>query len=234
MAMAVEKRERQDRILAELSELGLALAQKLQASAMIAEDVSETAELSLAFQRVSRSVRQTLALEAKFDRDRQTAEREDREVAKRAETLRAARRKAQVRLAVERCVWSEADGDEAENLLSDLDDRLELDTLSDAFAGDDPIEVHIARLCAELGLSPLEPSPPNRACGPAPSGARAPPPPKGRIGERVGSGGVSSAFAGRASGTSADPELAPPTPDPSPQGGGETRYDPLTPWRSSG
>ena len=154
MATAAEKIDRQDRILAQLSELGLALAQKLQAQALAADDVSETCELSLAFQRTSRAVRQTLALEAKLDRDRQSAEREDRDIAKRAEGFRAARRKAQVKLAVERCVWSEADGDEAENLLADLDDLLELDALSNAFSSEDPVEARVARICAELGVTP--------------------------------------------------------------------------------
>jgi hypothetical protein len=156
MVTAAEKIERQDRILAELSELGLVLACDLQACALAADAASDKADLSLAFQRTSRSVRQTLALEAKLERDRQTAEREHREGARRAEAFRVARRKAQVKLAVERCVWAEADGDEAETLLADLDDRLERDALADAFAGDDPVDDHIARLCAELGVDTPE------------------------------------------------------------------------------
>ena len=171
MVTPQEKIERQDRILAELSELGLALARDLQACALAADEASDKADLSLAFQRTSRSVRQTLALEAKLERDRQTAERESRESATRAEAVRVARRKAQVKLAVERCVWSEADGDEAETLLNDLDDRLERDTLSDAFAGDDPVEAHIARLCAELGVTPpASSSPPGGGGGEAAGG----------------------------------------------------------------
>ena len=156
MATPPEMRERQDRILGELSELGLALARDLQARALAAEEASDAGELGLAFQRVSRFVRQTLALEAKLERDRQSAEREDRDIAKRAEGFRAARRKAQVKLAVERCVWSEADGDEAETLLADLDDLLELDALANAFSGEDPVEAHVARICAELGVDTPE------------------------------------------------------------------------------
>jgi len=171
MATAAEKIERQDRILAELSELGLVLARDLQACALAAGEASDKADLSLAFQRTSRSVRQTLALEAKLERDRQTVERETREVAKRAEAVRVDRRRAQVKLAVERCVWSEADGDEADTLLADLDDRLERDALSDAFAGDDPVEAHIARLCAELGVAaPVSSSPPGGGGGEAAGG----------------------------------------------------------------
>jgi hypothetical protein len=169
MATPLEMRARQDRILAELSELGLALARDLQACALAAGEASEKAELSLAFHRTSRSVRQSLALEAKFERDRQTAAREDCEVAERAATLRVATRKAQVKLVVERCVWAEADGDEAEKLLSDLDDILELDTLSGTFSGDDAIEAHVARICAQLGVDTPEAFAARRAEEPSPA-----------------------------------------------------------------
>jgi hypothetical protein len=156
MATPSEKHERQDRILAEILELALDLARSSQARALAAEDAAEAAHHGLTFQRAARSVRQTLALEAKFERDRKTAERADHDVAERAKASRAERRKAQVKLAVERCVWSEADGDEAEKLLDGLDDILESDTLAGTFAGDDAIEVHVARVCAELGVDTPE------------------------------------------------------------------------------
>ena len=156
MATATEKMERQDRILAELSELGLALARDLQVRALAADDVKTAGELSLAFHRVSRSVRQTLALEARLDRDRLRQDREARADTERAKTTRAKRRKAQVKAAVERCIWSEVEGDEAERLVDELDDRLEEDALSDMFAGEDPIEAHIARICIELGVTAPE------------------------------------------------------------------------------
>lgn len=56
-ATPTEMRERQERILAELSELGLALARDLQARALAADDAAEATELGLAFHRVARSVR---------------------------------------------------------------------------------------------------------------------------------------------------------------------------------
>jgi hypothetical protein len=171
MATPPEMRERQARILAELSELGLALARDLQACALAADQASEKAELSLAFHRTSRSVRQSLALEAKFERDHQAAQREDGEVAKRAATFHVEKRKALVKLVVERCVWSEADGEEAEKLLSDLDDILELDALSGTFAGDDAIEAHVARICAQLGVDTPEAFAARRADEPSPTAA---------------------------------------------------------------
>ena len=152
MSLAAEKRERQERILAELSELGLALARDLQTRALAAADIAEASELGLAFQRVSRAVRQTLALEAKLERDRLSAEREDRTAASEARTAYAERRKAQVRIAVKRCVRYEHHGYDAENLLDELDDRLDEDALHELFAGDDDIDRHLARMCAELGV----------------------------------------------------------------------------------
>ena len=153
MSTAAEKRERQERILAELSELGLALARDLQVRALAATDIAEASELGLAFQRVARAVRQTLALEAKLDRDRQRADREDREDAWNARAAHAERRKAQVQIAVKRCIRYEHHGYDAENLLDELDDRLDEDALHDVFAGDSDIDLHIARMCAELGVS---------------------------------------------------------------------------------
>jgi phosphate-selective porin len=152
MSTAAEKQGRQERILAELSELGLALARDLQARALAASDIAEASELGLAFQRVSRSVRQTLALEAKLERDRQRADREDRDEAQLARTAYAERRKAQVQIAVKRCVRYEHSGYDAENLLDELNDRLDEDALHDVFAGDSDIDLHIARMCAELGV----------------------------------------------------------------------------------
>src|SRR5258705_8925277 len=119
MSTAAEKQERQERILAELSELGLALARDLQARALAATDIAEASELGLAFQRVSRSVRQTLALEAKLERDRLRADREDRTEAQNARTAYAERRKTQVQVAVKRCIRYEHSGYDAENLLDE-------------------------------------------------------------------------------------------------------------------
>ena len=152
MFTAAEKRERQDRILAELSELGAALARDLQARTLAATDIAEASDLGLAFQRVSRSVRQTLALGAKLDRDQQRADREDRTEAQEARTAYAERRKAQVQIAVKRCIRYEHSGHDAENLLDELNDRLDEDALHDVFAGESDIDLHIARMCAELGV----------------------------------------------------------------------------------
>jgi hypothetical protein len=158
MADATDMTERHGRILAELSELGLALARGVQAQALAADDPASAADLSLAFHRVSRSVRQTLALEARLERDRNQKDREDRAEAAREAERRVQHRKSQVRMAVERLVWNEAEDDEAERLLAELENLLDEEALSDNFT-EAPLDVHIARICKELGLA----APPDRA-----------------------------------------------------------------------
>jgi hypothetical protein len=120
-------------------------------------DAREAADLALGFQRSSRSVRQTIALKAKLLRDRVRFGREDKTHEGREIEHRIMVRKAQVRLSVERCVWNEADGPEAERLLGELDDILEAETFSDDFV-QGPVQTHIARICAELGVTPPTPT----------------------------------------------------------------------------
>lgn len=152
MSDGAQVAERQGRILGELAELGLSLARVAHARALAAETPEATSELALAFHRISRSVRQTLALEAKLERDRARQDREVRAEAMREHEVRVARRKAQVRIAVERAVWTEAEGAEAELLVDELDDLLEAEVLSDDFMAG-PVEVRIERIRADLGLS---------------------------------------------------------------------------------
>jgi hypothetical protein len=162
MSDSAEKAERQDRILGELAELGLSLARAVHERALAAETPEATSELALAFHRISRSVRQTLALEAKIEHDRSRQDREVRADAARGRENGVTRRKHQLRMAVERSVWNEAEGAEAERLLDELDDILEEEVLSDAFT-EGPLEAHIARIRADLGLAandtPLLPRP---------------------------------------------------------------------------
>jgi hypothetical protein len=152
MSDAAAKMERQDRILAELSELGLTLARGLHGRALAAGTAEEAQVLSLAFHRISRSVRQTLALESKLERERRRLDLEDRRDVERRVETEVSHRKAQIRLAVERAVWTEAEGLEAERLLDDLDDLLEERAFGDGFL-DGPVETLIARIQDDLGLA---------------------------------------------------------------------------------
>jgi hypothetical protein len=147
---AANMAEQHSLVLAELTELGLTLARDLHARAMAAETADDARDLGLAFHRISRSIRQTLALEAKLERDRQRQDREDRAEATRAARDRVYHRRTQVHAAVERAIWTEAEDYEAERLLADLD--LHLDEAGDTIV-DAPIEALIAQIQADLGLA---------------------------------------------------------------------------------
>ena len=119
--------------------------------------------------RSSRSVRQCIALKAKLLRDQVRHDREDQAHASRQADTRIQIRKAQVRLSVERAVWNEADGPEAERLLTELDDILEAETFSDDFL-QGLVQTHIARICEELGVTPPgAKTTGNEAAAPAPT-----------------------------------------------------------------
>jgi hypothetical protein len=172
MSDAATRRERQDAVLAELSELGLTLARELHARALAAETAQEADRLALAFQRVSRGVRQTFALELKLERARNEDDREaarqarlravdptckdeepaDPEVA--AAQARYGERFRRVRGALNRLMWDEAERDEEEfEILSeDLETRLgEAARREDFF--DIPIDTLIRQLKSDMGLS---------------------------------------------------------------------------------
>ncbi|MDB5444046.1 MAG: hypothetical protein JWP86_3273 [Phenylobacterium sp.] len=139
--------ERRARILAELSELGLASARDLHQRQLAAETAKDAALLANSLHRISRSIRQTLALEAKLDRDARKETRREAEA-------RVAQRKAQVKATVERLIWDEAETQEREDHLRDvLTTFLDEDDLYGHLAEGD-IDTHIARLCTELGIPP--------------------------------------------------------------------------------
>ncbi|HEX3701024.1 MAG TPA: hypothetical protein VHV27_10160 [Phenylobacterium sp.] len=142
---------RHGRILEDLAELGLGLARDLQVRALAAETAEQASDLSMAFHRVSRSVRQTLALEARLHREQlRHAEAEAIEEL-RQRPARAEQRRRDLHARVKRLIWTEREGDEAEDLLAELNDYLGWDIVSDDFLAD-PLEVHAARVAEELGL----------------------------------------------------------------------------------
>jgi hypothetical protein len=163
-----ELAERQGRVLAELAELGLGMARRLAARAEVAETDAAAEGLALAFHRISRSVRLTLALEVRLDRERRQGARETRkDVARAAET-----RKEQVRHALGRAIETEAD--EAERLWDALEERLDEEALYDAFTAA-PLETCIARLRADLGLPANDPGCSTDPITPRPQAAAHPP-----------------------------------------------------------
>jgi hypothetical protein len=153
MSSMTEMAERHGRVLAELAELGLGLARGLQAQVLEAPAGEDAPGLALAFHRVSRSVRLSVALEARLERERRQDWRDDRARI----THETERRKTQLRAAVTRAVLSETDGREAEALLDELEDRLDEDGLHDDFIAG-PVEAQVARIRAGLGLALTAPA----------------------------------------------------------------------------
>jgi hypothetical protein len=128
-------------MLGELAELGLMLARELAVEARAAEDAGERVALADAFQKTSRAVRLTLALDFKLERDAAREAREEQALAEQraaqvqaaaqveaqaaAEAAQAAeraaapappvnpvrRQKDRVRGVLNRLLWTESEGD---------------------------------------------------------------------------------------------------------------------------
>jgi len=159
MSIPAEMAERHRLMFAEMAELGLKSARDLVDRQLAAEDTDVAARAALAMHRVMRTVRQTMALEQRQERERQRAEREATTDGRRDDKTRLQVRKAQVQAAVERLIWDEHEfgSDDAGELEYELTERLDHEAAADDFA-DQPIEACVARLCAALNL-PLRPQP---------------------------------------------------------------------------
>jgi hypothetical protein len=154
---------RRQRVLDELAEIGMDLARTTRRQAMDAAAPQPAGDVALAFSRIARAVRQTVALEARLDEDRHTRDRDTRhrieaeqERRRAVAQIRVAVRKDDIRDAVEQAIETEARerGREVdvERLLADLDERLE-DAEDDADFTGRPIGELIARICQDLGVT---------------------------------------------------------------------------------
>jgi hypothetical protein len=167
---AAEMAERHGRILARLSELGLAQAERLNDLVLAADDPKAASDLALAFHRVSRTVRQSIALEARLVRDAQAAERREREAQRDLELFRDEvcdpyadmprdqqridARKDAIRAKVQQAIWDEVEPEDAEHAgyLEDLlEQRLDLFGRSNGF-GLEPLADHLARFYTDFSL----------------------------------------------------------------------------------
>lgn len=136
---------RHARMLARYAELSLELAEDVHASALAAEDPDSKARLVIGFQKLGRAMRQSIALEARFVRER---------AADATQAARAAvqRRQDKVRAVVERRIFTELDPADAPAFLADLNERLDEEALYDGFDEED-LDEQIERLSAALGLT---------------------------------------------------------------------------------
>jgi hypothetical protein len=153
-----EMMERHARLLGRFAEQAASLAEDLHGCVLAAETPAEKQALSLAFHRMGRTLRQTLALEAKLRRDAKREDRLDEAHADKLAKARVAARRDRVRRAVEALIWDEAEEDEQADYLQLLDGRLEYEDLADP---EEPLEVLIQRIAHEIGL----PDPPPQGEG---------------------------------------------------------------------
>jgi hypothetical protein len=170
--------EAQEQALGIFADAVLKLALDIQKQALDSDDLDEKVRAAGAVHRLGRSLRQTLALQAKLARDarREAAEKPKPQASPSPssepaappdpKTVAVRRRRDWLTRGVERCVWNEYDrDDEAEeftgdSLLEDLDERLaDLMADPDAFLQLDPDEL-LVQLCKDLGLTPPEFHPP--------------------------------------------------------------------------
>ena len=116
-----------------------------------------------AFQRASRSYRQTVALQEKLLREAKRAERETRDDAQKQRSLQTHTRRAKVQSALNQLIWNEYENPEAEALEMVVDDRLDDEQLADTFTTE-PLEAQVERIRKSIGLTQAEPEaepPPN-------------------------------------------------------------------------
>jgi hypothetical protein len=152
--MAADIIDLDEQMLGRLAELDLAAAERVHARLMAAEDAAEVAELARSYQRLARSLRQTLALKARLKRERaQAGEKRDPQ-----DDPRTGPRTAEVREALTRVVWNEYEREEAEDILQESEWFLQVAAREDRFLTD-PLSVVVARLCHQLEIRPPEPEP---------------------------------------------------------------------------
>ena len=149
-------------MLGEIAELALMVSRELAVRVRESEDVAETVALAQAFQKTSRVVRLTLALDFKLERD---AAREAQAEAPKVQPPappaapvqsaydRIERRKMRVHNLLNRLLWTESEGDSEDYdvLFNDLAARLDEAALSPDFEAL-TIEVLARRMIADMGL----------------------------------------------------------------------------------
>jgi len=143
--------DRRSVMLGELAELGLGLARDLQRRALEAEAADEAARLADAFHRVARSVRQSLALEARLARDARRDVEGSRAAAGDASRAAVRRREAVLTEALERVVWTECEREEAESHARCLGMYIDEELGRPGFV-EDPIEAVVRRICEDIEL----------------------------------------------------------------------------------
>ena len=146
-----EMTERHSAALKRVAEVAERLAMKH--AALAADDPKEEAQATTAFQKATRVLRQSMALEAKLLRDVEQGVRAERQRADWALFAQTQTRKLQLKTTVERLIESESE--DQERLCDELDDLLEIEVLAETFPTED-LTAQVTRLCKALGLTGFE------------------------------------------------------------------------------
>jgi hypothetical protein len=148
--------ERHAAALARVAVMAERLAAKHADRALETDDPKVEASATAAFQKATRVMRQSMALEAKLIRDAQDEGRAARNRAEWANLGAAYDHRRQIGATVERLIRSDpgTSGD-AEHLCNELDDLLDIEELSETFLTED-LTAQVTRLCNTLGLKGFE------------------------------------------------------------------------------
>jgi hypothetical protein len=153
-------------MLRELADIGMEIARALQGEVRAraeavevepAEPPRSVAELGLAFSRVSRAVRQTLALEARLEDDRLARQRaaEAAEEANAQSNSELSERAARVRAKLMQLLHPDRERDHQwdDDWFEDLSDGPD-DEPGEGFVADRPAADVVAGVCGDLGIEP--------------------------------------------------------------------------------
>ena len=152
MEATADMHERHARLLGRLAELGMALAEDLHARALSADTPQEAETLASGFHKLSRSVRQSLALEARLRRDAERVRREEETQAETDAAKPAIRRRAEAKARLDRLIWTEAETEHTAKFWDEGARRLLAD--ADFTAADQQVEALVEDLAAILRAQP--------------------------------------------------------------------------------
>ena len=155
METAADMHERHARLLGRLAELGMALAEDLHARALSADTPQEAETLASGFHKLSRSVRQSLALEVRLRRDAERVRREEVTQAETDAAKPAIRRRAEAKARLDRLIWTEAEYDDTARFWDEGARRLLAD--ADFTAPNQPVEALVNDLAEILRARPPRP-----------------------------------------------------------------------------
>jgi hypothetical protein len=166
LAPSLDRAAERFAMLRELADIGMEMARALQSEVRAraeavevepAEAPQSVAELGLAFSRVSRAVRQTLALEARLEDDRLARQRaaEAAEDAQSQSNSELSERAARVRAKLMQLLHPDRERDHQwdDDWFEDLSDGPDVER-GEGFVSDRPAADVVAGVCGDLGLEP--------------------------------------------------------------------------------